>query len=120
MPSTVNRETNVHRNMLLKQHLFNQEFSLENSLQSNLHQQGRKSYYQQQHDQVHCPQFTAPNLSQYHFVSSQEVRMANFFDPVFCNIVFIFLSFNHKKVRIHSVKELNYAKYLYFGRGKMM
>lgn len=115
MPSTVNRETNVHRNMLLKQHLFNQKFNLEKSLQPNAHQQGRQSYYQQQHDQVHCPQFTAPNLSQYHFVSSQEVRcysMAYFFDPIFCNIVFVILSFNHKKKNsnLFGKRVVNYSK----------
>ncbi|XP_037809809.1 slo-interacting protein 1 [Lucilia sericata] len=69
-----NKETNVHRNMLLKQHLFNQKMCLEKSLQPHPLQQRTPCYYQQQPDQIQCPQFTAPNLSQYHFVSSQEVN----------------------------------------------
>lgn len=58
--------------MLLKQQLVNQKLSLEKSLQPYPHQQRPQCYFQQQ-DQIQCPQFTAPNLSQYHFVSSQEV-----------------------------------------------
>ncbi|XP_023308336.2 slo-interacting protein 1 [Lucilia cuprina] len=72
--TTINKESNVHRNMLLKQHLFNQKISLEKSLQPHPLQQRTPCYYQQQPDQIQCPQFTAPNLSQYHFVSSQEVN----------------------------------------------
>ncbi|XP_055922256.1 slo-interacting protein 1 isoform X2 [Eupeodes corollae] len=48
---------NLHQTMLLQQQLFRQAL---------IHQRVPSN-------SVPCPQFTAPNLSQYHFVSSQEV-----------------------------------------------
>lgn len=50
-----------------------QKLSLEKSVHNQPLQQKEQYYIRQQPDQIQCPQFTAPNLSQYHFVSSQEV-----------------------------------------------
>ncbi|KAM7341443.1 SLo interacting protein 1 [Cochliomyia hominivorax] len=72
--NSISKETNVHRNMLIKQHLFNQKYTVEKSMQPYPVHQTPQCYYQQPSDQIQCPQFTAPNLSQYHFVSSKEVN----------------------------------------------
>ncbi|XP_075164330.1 SLo interacting protein 1 [Haematobia irritans] len=60
------------RNLVMQQYLMKQTLPLDKMIQP--------PYYQHQiaaagtTEQMHCPQFTAPNLSQYHFVSSQEVN----------------------------------------------
>lgn len=71
---------NMQRNLMVQQHLLKQTL-----VQDKVGQMAPPPYYQHQPqtttmatttatDQLHCPQFTAPNLSQYHFVSSQEVN----------------------------------------------
>ncbi|XP_073841729.1 SLo interacting protein 1 [Musca autumnalis] len=68
-----NDTANIQRSTIVQQHLLKQ-------IPLNLEKVGAQQlpYYQHQmvgaNDQMHCPQFTAPNLSQYHFVSSQEVN----------------------------------------------
>ncbi|XP_013115629.1 slo-interacting protein 1 [Stomoxys calcitrans] len=67
-----NSEASAQRSAMLPQHLLKQTIPLDKMM--------HQPYYQHQiaatgaADQIHCPQFTAPNLSQYHFVSSQEVN----------------------------------------------
>ncbi|XP_061389419.1 slo-interacting protein 1 [Musca vetustissima] len=72
-----NDTVNMQRSTMMQQHLIKQTPLNLDKMTAATPQQ--LSYYQHQlaansSDQVHCPQFTAPNLSQYHFVSSQEVN----------------------------------------------
>ncbi|XP_058985679.1 slo-interacting protein 1-like [Musca domestica] len=69
-----NDTTNIQRSSMVQQHLIKQSpLSID-----KIGAPQQLSYYQHQvatnNEQMHCPQFTAPNLSQYHFVSSQEVN----------------------------------------------
>lgn len=71
---------NLQQTMLLQQQLFRQALTQQQqqshylSLQKQQQEQQISSSQQNLHTMHTCPQFTAPNLSQYHFVSSQEVN----------------------------------------------
>lgn len=75
---------NLQQTIMLQQQLFRQGLTQQqyqqqnqlNQLNLNLHQQQQMPPTTQQLQRIHmhtCPQFTSSNLSQYHFVSSQEV-----------------------------------------------